>query len=572
MPSSRLQLGPVLDLPLDIITMRSLVLGVSGSGKSTFGRLLCEQVHAAGQRFCVIDLKNDWWGLKSSADGKHAAIPVVIVGGPRADIPLDEKAGAAVADIVAETPHSFVLDLDQLSKRKGILFLGAFLERLYDVNREPLLLVCDEADRYAPQKPMSVEANETLGAADDIARRGRKRGIGSLWLSQRPAVIAKNVTSQCELVVTFRTTSSLDLKELKEHIGRVASAEQVAETMRLVAGLPDGQAILMSQHPLLKLFKVAQFPMPATFDSSATPRVGQRRAEPKHLAAPDLAALGERIQAAAEKAQASDPKYLQARVRELEAKLRAAEQRKPELQRVEVSVLTESDHQRLENVARIWKEAGAQLAAASENLNEKLATGLRNGFCRPIGMTAAAPDMRPVIAQRQSPLVPQQLRGSKYQGYGKELTRAERKILTALAQYPEGRTKSQVAILTGYAVNGGGFGNALSALRTREWLEGQGDNLRITPAGEAALGPYTPLPAGQELLQHWLGQLGKAEREALQVLVDAYPDAITKEEVAARTASKYSADGGGFGNALSRLRTLELITGRGELRASEELF
>jgi ABC-type glutathione transport system ATPase component len=93
-----IHLGEGVTLPLDIITMRSLVLGVSGSGKSTFGRLLAERIHEAGQRFCVIDLKNDWWGLKSSADGKHAAIPVVIVGGPRADIPLDENAGAAVAD------------------------------------------------------------------------------------------------------------------------------------------------------------------------------------------------------------------------------------------------------------------------------------------------------------------------------------------------------------------------------------------------------------------------------------------------------------------------------------------
>jgi hypothetical protein len=30
--------------------------------------------------------------------------------------------------------------------------------------------------------------------------------------------------------------------------------------------------------------------------------------------------------------------------------------------------------------------------------------------------------------------------------------------------------------------------------------------------------------------------------------------------------------GGGFNNALSRLRTLELISGRGELRVSEELL
>lgn len=100
-PISTLRLAAGLSLPLDIITMRSLVLGVSGSGKSTFGRLLAEKVHEAGQRFCVIDLKNDWWGLKSSANGKAPAIPVVVLGGPRADLPLDAAAYAAGAYVYA---------------------------------------------------------------------------------------------------------------------------------------------------------------------------------------------------------------------------------------------------------------------------------------------------------------------------------------------------------------------------------------------------------------------------------------------------------------------------------------
>jgi uncharacterized protein len=39
--------------------------------------------------------------------------------------------------------------------------------------------------------------------------------------------------------------------------------------------------------------------------------------------------------------------------------------------------------------------------------------------------------------------------------------------------------------------------------------------------------------------------------------------------VAERTG--YAADGGGFNNALSRLRTLQLIDGREELRADETL-
>jgi hypothetical protein len=48
-----------------------------------------------------------------------------------------------------------------------------------------------------------------------------------------------------------------------------------------------------------------------------------------------------------------------------------------------------------------------------------------------------------------------------------EITAGERRILTALAQYPQGRSKVQVAVLTGYAATGGGFNNYLGALRSR---------------------------------------------------------------------------------------------------------
>jgi hypothetical protein len=43
-----------------------------------------------------------------------------------------------------------------------------------------------------------------------------------------------------------------------------------------------------------------------------------------------------------------------------------------------------------------------------------------------------------------------------------------------------------------------------------------------------------------------------------------------KEEVADKAG--YETNGGGFNNALGRLRTLELVQGRGEIRASDNLF
>jgi hypothetical protein len=154
----------------------------------------------------------------------------------------------------------------------------------------------------------------------------------------------------------------------------------------------------------------------------------------------------------------------------------------------------------------------------------------------------------------------------------KPLAKAERLILTALAQYPQGRTKVQIAVLTGYAVGGGGFNNALGSLRSRGYVVGQGvTELIATGEGISALGEFQPLPSGPDLLDHWMRQLGKAERLILATLTAVYPATLSKEEVA--EGAGYEASGGGFNNALGRLRTLELINGGGAaLKASDDLF
>jgi hypothetical protein len=72
------------------------------------------------------------------------------------------------------------------------------------------------------------------------------------------------------------------------------------------------------------------------------------------------------------------------------------------------------------------------------------------------------------------------------------------------------------------------------------------------------------------LVDYWRTRLGRAERLILEALTCVYPDLLSKEEVAAKAG--YEANGGGFNKALGRLRTLELVQGRGQLKASDNLF
>jgi hypothetical protein len=151
-----------------------------------------------------------------------------------------------------------------------------------------------------------------------------------------------------------------------------------------------------------------------------------------------------------------------------------------------------------------------------------------------------------------------------------DLSKAEKLILQVLAQFPSGRTMQQVAILTGYSSKGGGFRNALSSLRSKEYITGRGD-LQITFLGlELIRGQYEPLPTGQALVDHWMKQLPLAPRKILEVAAVKYPRRVSIDKVALITG--YSAGGGGFRNALSRLRTLGLIEGHGDIKATDELF
>jgi ribosomal protein L25 (general stress protein Ctc) len=174
----RLHVSTSLSLPLDWMTLATVVYGARGSGKTTLGCVIAEEVWRAGQRFCAVDLKGDWFGLKSSVDGKSDGIPAIVFGGDHADVPLEPDAGAFIAETVATLEFPTILDLEYLSKGKQVSFLAAFFDKLYDVNRTPLLLLLDESQRYAPQRPMSPEATICLGAVEDLVKLGRKHGIG----------------------------------------------------------------------------------------------------------------------------------------------------------------------------------------------------------------------------------------------------------------------------------------------------------------------------------------------------------------------------------------------------------
>lgn len=270
------------------------------------------------------------------------------------------------------------------------------------------------------------------------------------------------------------------------------------------------------------------------------------------LAPVDLDRLKQGMDRVIVDAERNDPKKLQARIRELEheAKARPTEQVSVEIP-VEVSVVPDEAAAELRAILAEYDRtiaAAAEVADRFEQQAAALATAIGGADA------ARAPRRTPTIAPN-AVRAPRQPAGERDGTLGK----CERAVLTVLAQHPDGRTNTQLTTMTGYRYSGG-FKNSLSALRTAGYMTGGNtETMHATDAGIDALGAWEPLPSGRALLDYWLtNQLGAAERAVLTYLVDTYPAPIAGPELAEATGYQYS---GGFKNALSKLRTLDLIVG-----------
>jgi hypothetical protein len=184
------------------------------------------------------------------------------------------------------------------------------------------------------------------------------------------------------------------------------------------------------------------------------------------------------------------------------------------------------------------------------------------------------PQGRTTLPRRAIPMGPSPVRGKTADPDEKPLMKGERRILEVLAQFhPGARTKSQIGALAGFTPSGGTFGTYFSRLRKDGFLLEQGTSITITEKGLNFFADGLP-PAPQsteELLEMWRSKLMRGERKMLDVVVEKYPDPITKEELGEATVFTHT--GGTFGTYLSTLRRNELVTVEGDqVRACDALF
>ena len=574
MKTQKLQIGKVgkrwFKLPLETVTSTLAILAIRGSGKTYAAGVLAEEMLKAGLHIVILDPEDAWWGLRSSAKGNKAGYPIIVFGGEKADIPIEAGSAKIVVDMIVEDGVSAVVCTSDFNEDEARQFGTDFATHLYYKKRltkyrTPLHVFIDEADSFCPQQARKNDG-DMVNAFGRLVKRGRSRGIGVTMISQRPAAVNKNILTQVETLIVLRITSSNDHKAVGDWVVAKGTEDQQEQFSKTIAELETGEAWIWSPG-FLKVFDRVKIRTKETFDSSATPKIGEIIIVPKKLADIDLEGVRKRMKSVIEKQKAEDPGELRRRIAELQRQVARPTAGKiiavPDKAAIERAV-RQAVAQATQRQDQKWRSA---LGGLKDKIWSALQAVVANGVAKDREPVRAVAET--VTREKKDP--PQRPNPPMPGLDGVKMAKMERAILTILAQrFPRSGDKRQVAVMAGYAHKSGSFSNARSSLATKGYIECSGQEWTATAEGVSALGEFEPLPKGPELVDFWGTRIGKCGRVILEALVEVYPNGMTRDEIAARTG--YEARSGSFSNYISKLRTLELISGKQEIRASDCLF
>lgn len=598
-----LRLAEDLELPLDYVTKTAAILAQRRKGKTYTAAVIAEELVAAGQPWVALDPTGAWWGLRAGADGDpRGGLPVVVLGGQHGDAPLEVGAGRYVAELVVEEPGWYVLDLSLLDTRSAErTFATDFAEALIRRKRQPgrdfpLHLFVDEADMFVPQEREGAGDVRMLGAFQAIVRRGGLHGLGSTLISQRPALVNKSVLTQLDLLVLLRLVAGQDQDAVnKSYVSRAGTKEQAQELMGSLASLRLGEAWFWEPGAEPPLYQRAQVRQRRTFNSSATPKPGEARVEPKGLAEIDLDAVKDAMAASIERAKAEDPKELQRQVRDLRkentALQRQLDERGPDAIEVEVPVevptfwvpdavrgqldllLTDAEH-----LATAAQGALDTIRATRDEIDKHAGID-RPGGAQPKGSAPQRPSApssatsAAVAAPRPTRRPPEPRPAADHDA----VNAPRQKILNAIAWYEHvgvaHPTRAHVAFVAGTSPRSSGYENNLGALRTAGLIDyPAGGRVALTDPGRNVATIEAEISSTAELLAVLEDRLGRRKGAILRVLVDEHPDALTRDDLADRIG--VSARSSGFENNLGALRSLGFIDypQRGWVAATDAVF
>jgi hypothetical protein len=443
-------------IPAEALKNHIAILGKTGSGKSATARLIVEKVVADDFRVCILDsVKSDWWGITSSADGKHAGLPFRILGGPRGHVPLHSSAGKVIGQLVGsgKLPLS-IIDMADFEACGLQRFFVDFAQSLMRSARGVIYLVIEEAHEFAPKERSGIGAESmAMHWAKKLATAGRSKGIRLIVATQRIQALHKAVLGSCETIIAHRLSAPADQEPVIKWLKANTDKDTVAKVSSSLSSLPTGTAWLCSGEA--KAFEIVKFPKFKTYDNTATP-TGDAAEITVKTALVNQDELRAIIGDAVTEAEANDPSKLKAKVRELEKRVATPTADAKQL-----------EHARAEGFAEGYRTAVADRGTAFAAWKATLASAVFQKVSEADISWLEVKGKPSAISKAPGP--PPRITAPP-PANGDGLGRAQQRVVDALGFWASvGNTapsRAQVAAVSGYSVKSSGFEKTVSQLST----------------------------------------------------------------------------------------------------------
>ena len=167
------------------------------------------------------------------------------------DARVSDNLASLIGDLIripSEAKPLSIIDLsgvpsDVVDVVVSVLCRTVFDFALWNAKREkvPLLLVCEEAHRYAPRSDEAA-FQPTKRALARIAKEGRKYGVGLALVTQRPSELSESIVSQCNTIIALRMSNEQDQNFVRRALpDNVKSLVDALPTLRTREALVVGQ-------------------------------------------------------------------------------------------------------------------------------------------------------------------------------------------------------------------------------------------------------------------------------------------------------------------------------------------